>query len=142
MAVSRGLGDFAFKHTPSVLHAATLMQNDDSPMIDDYVQPEDQMVSSVPEIISLPRDDDRYQFLIIGSDGIWDVLSTEKCTDLISTIFGEGEQNIALVCEELLDQCYAKGSLDNMTAILIKFASQKIGYGGGVIRRRIGRKSK
>ncbi|KAL7489066.1 hypothetical protein ACHAW6_014647 [Cyclotella cf. meneghiniana] len=141
LAVSRALGDFAFKHTPSVLYSAILSQDEDSPMIDDYVHPEDQMVSSVPEITSLPRDDASYQFLIIGSDGIWDVLSNEKCADLISTIFNEGEQSVALVCEELLDQCYAKGSLDNMTAILIKFASQKIGHGGGVMKRRIGRKS-
>ncbi|KAL7474248.1 hypothetical protein ACHAWX_000023 [Stephanocyclus meneghinianus] len=75
------------------------------------------MVSSVPEITSLPRDDASYQFLIIGSDGIWDVLSIEKCADLISTIFNKGEQRVTLECEELLDQCYAKGSLDNMTAI-------------------------
>lgn len=134
LAVSRGLGDFDFKHTPSVLHAASKHNGDFQ--IDAYVEPDDQMVSSVPEITLLARDDAHDKFLAIACDGIWDVLSNEKCATMVSTIFHEGEESLDLACEEVLDQCYAKGSLDNMSAILIKFGSQEIGFGGGVMKRR------
>jgi serine/threonine protein phosphatase PrpC len=134
LAVSRGLGDFAFKHTPSVRCA--LDNTDSCSNIDDYVLPEKQMVTPVPEITFHCREPALDQFIAIACDGIWDVISSEKCAELISTIFNEGEQSTALVCEEVLDQCYAKGSLDNMTIILIKFPAQSIGVGGGVMKRR------
>ncbi|KAL3809666.1 hypothetical protein ACHAXA_004217 [Cyclostephanos tholiformis] len=131
LAVSRGLGDFAFKHTASVLCAA----DGKNSKIDDYVHTENQMVTSVPEISTLERQADD-KFIVVACDGIWDVFSNENCANLISTIFDEGECSVSLACEEVLDQCYAKGSLDNMTAILIKFRSQDIGSGGGVMKRR------
>ena len=142
LAVSRCLGDFDFKHKPSILAAASFIDNyNNKSMAEVYVKPHDQMVSSIPDITIVTRDDENDQFLILASDGIWDVLSNEKCTKLITTIFEEGEQSVALVCEELLDQCYTKGSLDNMTVILIKFPAQEIGRGGGVMKRRKQRKS-
>lgn len=143
LAVSRGLGDFDFKHKPSVLTAAAILDDSESstPCVD-YVKPENQMISPVPEFTTLPRDNTKDKFLIVASDGIWDVLSNEKCSQLMLTIFSEGEESDALACEELLDQCYAKGSLDNMTAILLRFASQQIGCGGGVMKRRKQRKSR
>jgi serine/threonine protein phosphatase PrpC len=144
LAVSRSLGDFDFKHKPSILQAAAnLNQDNDATISGEYIKPEDQMVSSYPEITTLSRTHgdltaDYYndKFLILASDGVWDVLPNEKCVDLITTLFQEGEKSLALVCEELLDQCYGKGSLDNITAILIRFASQEIGCGGGVMKRR------
>jgi serine/threonine protein phosphatase PrpC len=131
LAVSRGLGDFAFKHTASVLYAADSTNSE----VDDYVRAENQMVTSVPEISVLERQADD-KFIVVACDGIWDVISNENCAKLISTIFNEGERSVSLACEEVLDQCYAKGSLDNMTAILITFRSQDIGLGGGVMKRR------
>mmetsp|Transcript_23048 Transcript_23048/g.55567 ORF Transcript_23048/g.55567 Transcript_23048/m.55567 type:complete len:407 (+) Transcript_23048:290-1510(+) len=134
LAVSRGLGDFDFKHTPSVLAAAG--NHNDNAKTFAYVQPENQMVSPVPDITVLRRQSSRDKFLAIACDGIWDVVTNERCAEIICTVLNEGEQNLALVCEEVLDQCYAKGSLDNMTAILVKFWPQEIGSGGGVMKRR------
>lgn len=94
------------------------------------------MVTSVPEITFQNRATTFDNFIAIASDGIWDILSNEKCAEMISTIYNEGEQSTALVCEEVLDQCYARGSLDNMTLILIKLPVQNIGAGGGVMKRR------
>mmetsp|Transcript_15684 Transcript_15684/g.33959 ORF Transcript_15684/g.33959 Transcript_15684/m.33959 type:complete len:408 (+) Transcript_15684:219-1442(+) len=141
LGVSRGLGDFAFKHTPSVICAADI-HNVKTKNIDAYIQPENQMVTAVPEITVLTREATHDKFLVIACDGIWDVVSNEKCAEMVSTIFNEGEQSVALACEEVLDQCYAKGSLDNMTAILVKCGSQEIGIGGGVMKRRKQRRYK
>ncbi|EED96724.1 hypothetical protein THAPSDRAFT_31637, partial [Thalassiosira pseudonana CCMP1335] len=118
LAVSRGLGDFAFKHTDSLVFAVD-QHLDKHP--DSFVQPQDQMVSSVPEVTIVERDIRRHRFLVIACDGIWDVTSNEKCAQLLSDVFDDGEGNVGLVCEELLDTCYTKGSLDNMTVILLKF---------------------
>lgn len=134
LAVSRGLGDFCFKHTPSVLRALEVTERCSD--MGDYVLPQYQMVTAVPEITFHNRTISLDNFIAIACDGIWDVLSNEKCAEIISTIFNEGEQCTALVCEEVLDQCYAKGSLDNMTLILIRLPAQNIGIGGGVMKRR------
>ncbi len=131
LAVSRALGDFAFKHTASVLCAADSTNSS----IDDYVRAENQMVTSVPEITVLEREADD-KFILVACDGIWDVISNENGVKLISKIFDEGERSVLLACEEVLDHCYAKGSLDNMTAILIRFPSQDVGLGGGVMKWR------
>ena len=96
---------------------------------------ENQMVTSVPEITVLEREADD-KFILVACDGIWDVISNENGVKLISKIFDEGERSVLLACEEVLDHCYAKGSLDNMTAILIRFPSQDVGLGGGVMKWR------
>ncbi len=131
LAVSRGLGDFTFKDTASVLCALDSTHS----KIEDYVSTENQMVTSIPEISVLERQV-HDKFIVIACDGVWDVVSNEYCATLVSKIFNEGERSVSLVCEEVLDQCYGKGSLDNMTAALIKFSCQEVGLGGGVTKRR------
>mmetsp|Transcript_1194 Transcript_1194/g.2119 ORF Transcript_1194/g.2119 Transcript_1194/m.2119 type:complete len:491 (-) Transcript_1194:147-1619(-) len=131
LSVSRALGDFSFKDRESVLAGGSGQ---------DYyrskVQPENQMVSAVPEIVVVERDIASDKFIVLACDGIWDVVSNEECVEEVEGIFKEGEQNIGLACEELLDQCCTKGSLDNMTAFIVKFPPQQIGVGGGVLKRR------
>ena len=136
LAVSRALGDFDFKHKLSVFRAAGIFIRENVSGMDDYVTPESQMVSSVPEITVIRREALSDKFLVIASDGIWDVLSNEKCINLLASIFVRRGQSIALACEDLLDQCYTRGSLDNMTAILIRFAPESIGCGDGIMHRR------
>jgi serine/threonine protein phosphatase PrpC len=54
----------------------------------------------------------------------------------------EGESNMGLIAEEILDMSLKKGSRDNMTIIVVKFPGQCIGTGGGVMKRRRQRESK
>jgi hypothetical protein len=44
-------------------------------------------------------------------------------------VFSEGETHIGQVCEEVLDICLAKGSRDNMSAVIVAFDALKIGKG-------------
>jgi hypothetical protein len=37
---------------------------------------------------------------------------------------------------KMVDMCLKKGSRDNMTVLIVKFPSQVIGKGGGVMKRR------
>jgi serine/threonine protein phosphatase PrpC len=127
LAVSRGLGDFRFKHMPTVLAAGSGTGN---------MQPHDQKVSPVPDIIVQNRNKDQDEFIIVACDGIWDVRSNQDCVDEVASLFEEGETDLGLLSEEILDRCLQLGSKDNMTALVVQFPSQKVGYGGGVTARR------
>ncbi|EED88239.1 predicted protein, partial [Thalassiosira pseudonana CCMP1335] len=100
LAVSRGFGDFRFK---------------------DLNAPGDQKVSPVPDFIFHSREKEEDEFVIIACDGIWDVQTNEECVKMVAGIFDEGESDMGVVCEEILDLCLIKGSKDNMTAAVIKF---------------------
>ncbi|KAK2554048.1 Protein phosphatase 1A [Acropora cervicornis] len=102
LAVSRALGDFEYK-------------------MDFSIDAAEQLVSPEPEISVIPRDDEVDEFIVIGCDGIWDVMSNEEVGDYIrSRMLLSGD--LELICSELLDTCLAKGSRDNMSVILITFA--------------------
>lgn len=104
LALSRALGDFAFK------------RNSKKP-------PEEQIVTAYPDVIikdMLPE----HEFIVLACDGIWDVMRNQEVIDFV-------RQRIASkltpeqICEELLDHCLAPdcqmGGLgcDNMTVILV-----------------------
>eukprot|EP00934_Nitzschia_sp_Nitz4_P004775 Nitzschia sp. Nitz4//scaffold76_size158648//92544//93956//NITZ4_002554-RA/size158648-snap-gene-0.295-mRNA-1//1//CDS//3329557869//4765//frame0 len=119
LAMSRVLGDFSFKHWPT-------------------------KVSPIPEFRWYARDLEADKYLVVASDGIWDVRSNYECYQSLEIIFSEGESNMGLVCEEILDLCLWLDSKDNMTAIVVKFPAQKVGTGGGVLalRERLEKKNK
>ena len=161
LAVSRGLGDFRFKEEEAVLSGAqgenrdgggsnggvggssssssnnnTAAAGKNSSM----VKPGDQKVSPVPDIIVQNRNRAEDEFIIIACDGIWDVQTNQECVKMVADIFSEGEEDLGLIAEEILDLCLIKGSKDNMTAAVIKFPKQVVGQGGGgVMARREGR---
>lgn len=117
LAVSRGLGDFRFKTSP-------------------HLGLERQKVSPVPEFVVKPRNEEKDEFVILACDGIWDVVSNQECIKIVTDIFNEGETDVGLVCEEVLDVCLRLGSKDNMTSLIVKLPALKIGEGGGVDARR------
>jgi len=145
LAVSRGFGDFRFKDLNAVLSGARgenrdrsggsqKQQQNESQMA--MLKPGDQKVSPVPDFIFHSREKEEDEFVIIACDGIWDVQTNEECVKMVAGIFDEGESDMGVVCEEILDLCLIKGSKDNMTAAVIKFPKQTIGQGGGVAARR------
>ena len=120
LAVSRGLGDFEFK------------DNFDK-------EASEQKVSCVPEFIIKERKLLEEEMIIIACDGLWDVFSNDEAINEVRQIFSEGETDIRLVAEEMLDKSLDKGSTDNISAIVIKFPNVIIGNsgnGGGVKERR------
>lgn len=100
LAVSRGLGDFRFK----------LNQNKGA---------DEQKVSSDPEIIVYPRNDNTDEFLVLGCDGIWDVLENNECAKLVHQLYRENPSNMGKICEDILDVCLKKDSRDNMTVSVL-----------------------
>jgi len=118
LAVSRGLGDYEFKP------------------FDIFKDPKDQKVSCIPEFIIKNRKPLEEEMIIIACDGLWDVFTNNEAIDSVRQIFSEGETNIELVAEEMLDLALDKGSTDNISAIVVKFPNGIKGNGGGVKERR------
>lgn len=137
LAVSRGLGDYRFKEVSTVLKGNDT--GDDGKSTDsseDMLLVEDQKVSPIPDIIVQHRNKKHDEFIIVACDGIWDVQSNYEGVKCVADIFAEGETNLGLVCEEVLDMCLMMGSKDNMTALVLQFEAQEVGKGGGVSARR------
>jgi serine/threonine protein phosphatase PrpC len=107
LAVSRGLGDFSFKGNPELPHHK-------------------QKVIFDPDILVYPRDEQNDEFIVLACDGVWDVATNCQCSEMIQTILNEGETDISLVCEEVLDMCLEKNSRDNMTMVMICFPGIKM----------------
>jgi serine/threonine protein phosphatase PrpC len=118
LAVSRCLGDFHYKASPEL-------------------PPDLQKVTCIPDFVLVDRDLQNDEFIILACDGIWDVLSCWQCSDLVQTILDEGETDLGLVVEEVLDVCLEKQSKDNMSALLVAFPNLRVGTGGGVAARRL-----
>ncbi|XP_043996261.1 protein phosphatase, Mg2+/Mn2+ dependent, 1Nb (putative) [Gambusia affinis] len=100
LAVSRALGDFSYKGVENRT-------------------PSQQMVSPEPEVCVVERSP-MDEFLVLACDGVWDTISNEElcafvhnrlqvCTDLRD------------VCTQVIDLCLYKGSLDNISIILLCF---------------------
>ncbi|XP_062513633.1 probable protein phosphatase 2C T23F11.1 [Corticium candelabrum] len=106
LALSRALGDFAFKR---VL---------DTP-------PDGQIVSAVADIIDIDITPD-LEFAVIACDGIWDVLKNDEVVDFVRSRIAQ-KMDPGTICEKLLERCLAPdchlGSIgcDNMTALIACF---------------------
>mmetsp|Transcript_5235 Transcript_5235/g.11367 ORF Transcript_5235/g.11367 Transcript_5235/m.11367 type:complete len:478 (-) Transcript_5235:127-1560(-) len=107
LAVSRGFGDFRFKGNSDL-------------------KVEHQKVSNSPDVIVNPRNEAGDEFIIIACDGIWDVLGNQDCARTVQGLLDEGETNIGMLCEEMLDICLEKDSRDNMTFCMVALPSCKI----------------
>ncbi|KAG8340906.1 putative protein phosphatase 2C-like [Trypanosoma vivax] len=106
LAVSRAIGDFELKDNKEKAW-------------------DQQIVTALPDITKteITTDD---AFIVVGSDGIWEVLGNDACCDFINSSFAECNDDIGLVCEKVLQKCLAPKpsdfvGIDNMTIIIAKF---------------------
>ncbi len=56
-------------------------------------------------------------FLVMGSDGLWDALSNKQVNDICYRLMSQSCESIA---DELVNQALTKGSQDNVTCIVVK----------------------
>ncbi|KAG5175448.1 phosphatase 2C-like domain-containing protein, partial [Tribonema minus] len=105
MATSRTLGDFHFKT--------------------DKRRPQDeQIVSPRPAVVKMERQDDD-QFIILASDGVWDVMSNQNVCDFLLAEWAVAaarharESMVGALAEALLARCLAKGTMDNCSCVII-----------------------
>ena len=78
-------------------------------------------LSAEPELklITLTKED---EFLIIGSDGIWDVFSNQNAVDFARRRLQEHNDE-KLCCKEIVQEAIKRGSTDNLTVVMVCFNS-------------------
>ena len=109
MNLSRGLGELDYK-------------------FDDQLLPEEQMITSNPDIMVEEKSDCDY--IVIACDGIWDTKKNEKVTSFILSRINE-KKNLLIIADELLDDCLSIdpsstncAGTDNMLCIIIDLKNQ------------------
>ncbi|KAL1458076.1 hypothetical protein WDU94_008251 [Cyamophila willieti] len=81
----------------------------------DYPLKDKKLVIADPDVLTFDLADHKPQFLILASDGLWDIFSNEEAVNFIKQRLGEdlfGAKSLTL-------QAYYKGSLDNITVVVI-----------------------
>ncbi|XP_042490651.1 probable protein phosphatase 2C 27 [Macadamia integrifolia] len=78
-------------------------------------------LSAEPELkmITLTKED---EFLIIGSDGVWDVFSNQNAVDFIRRRLQE-HNDVKLCCKEMVEEGIKRETTDNLTIVLVCFHS-------------------
>jgi serine/threonine protein phosphatase PrpC len=61
------------------------------------------------------------KFIIIGSDGIWDVISNQSACNFVKDKIREHHCG----AKSLVKKAYARNSQDNISAVVIRFIKQK-----------------
>eukprot|EP00956_Cyclotella_meneghiniana_P018029 scaffold29799_cov70-Cyclotella_meneghiniana.AAC.10 len=107
LAVSRSFGDFSYKG--HIFFDAKLQQ-----------------VTADPDIIVHPREYEKDEFMILACDGVWDRLTNRDCATLVRSCIDEGESDVGLICEEIIDVALEMDSRDNMTAAVCIFPGAKM----------------
>jgi serine/threonine protein phosphatase PrpC len=100
LAVSRAFGDYTFKEDASL-------------------SADKQKVIVIPELVVYPRIMDKDEFIILACDGIWDVASSNQCSQFVQRLLLDGETDLGNIAEEALDTCLERKSTDNMTMMII-----------------------
>ncbi|KAH1201826.1 putative protein phosphatase 2C 27 [Glycine soja] len=79
-------------------------------------------LSAEPELklITLTKED---EFLIIGSDGIWDVFRSQNAVDFARRRLQE-HNDVKQCCKEVIGEAIKRGATDNLTVVMICFHSE------------------
>jgi len=91
--------------------------------------PGKQKVSPIPDVTVHIRNTEQDEYIAVCCDGIWDVLSNQQfVVELDAIMYAEGERDLGLISEEILDTCLRYGSKDNMTAIVVQLPGCEKSY--------------
>lgn len=76
-------------------------------------------LSAEPELklITLTKED---EFLIIGSDGIWDVFRSQNAVDFVRRRLQE-HNDVKLCCKEVVEEAMKRKAIDNLTVVIVCF---------------------
>ncbi|VVA20699.1 PREDICTED: probable phosphatase 2C [Prunus dulcis] len=69
------------------------------------------------KLMTLTKDD---EFLIIGSDGIWDVFTSQNAVAFARRRPQE-DNDVKLCCKEIIEEAIKRGASDNLTLVMVSF---------------------
>ncbi|KAI3827458.1 hypothetical protein L1987_01533 [Smallanthus sonchifolius] len=85
---------------------------------DDHAGP----LSAEPELklVTLTKED---EFLIIGSDGIWDVFRNQNAVDFVRRRLQE-HNDVKRCCREMVEEAMKRGAFDNVAVVVVCFQAE------------------
>lgn len=90
------------------------------------LQPHEQMITSTPDVVRMERSADD-EFIVLGCDGVWDVLTNDDCVHFVRSRLAEGK-GLKEICEEIADECLSPDpkatqgiGADNITCMIVDF---------------------
>lgn len=83
----------------------------------DYPLKDKRLVIADPDILTFDLRDHKPLFVILASDGLWDTFTNEEAVNFIKERLNEPDYG----AKSLTLQAYYRGSLDNITVIIINF---------------------
>lgn len=80
------------------------------------------LLTAEPELklLTLTKED---EFLIIGSDGVWDVFRSQNAVDFVRRRLQE-HNNVKQCCMEIVNEAKQRASTDNLTVVIVCFHSE------------------
>ncbi|CAG5056630.1 unnamed protein product [Parnassius apollo] len=88
----------------------------------DYPLKDKNFVIADPDILTFNLDDHKPMFLVLASDGLWDTFSNEEAVKFIKERIDEPDFG----AKSLTLQAYYRGSVDNITVLIINFLNNKL----------------
>lgn len=79
-------------------------------------------LSAEPELklVTLTQED---EFLIIGSDGVWDVFRNQNAVDFIRRRL-QDHNDVKRCCKEMVEEAMKRGAIDNLTVVVVCFQAE------------------
>ncbi|KAF5789272.1 putative protein-serine/threonine phosphatase transcription factor DBP family [Helianthus annuus] len=79
-------------------------------------------LSAEPELklVTLTKED---EFLIIGSDGIWDVFMNQNAVDFVRRRL-QDHNDVKRCCKEMVEEAMKRHALDNLTVVIVCFQAE------------------
>lgn len=92
----------------------------------DYPLKDTNLVIAEPDILTFDLNDIQPKFMILASDGLWDTFTNEEAVNLTKEFLIRVKQSNARntaheVAKSLVNESYKRGSVDNITVILVIF---------------------
>jgi len=107
LAISRSFGDFEFKMPAQ---AAAWPECDFK----------SSLVHAVPDIQVYDRREVNYEFLILASDGLWDVMSSQQAVNFVKESLLE-HQDVDKASKQLVQEALNLATKDNVTCLVVAF---------------------
>ncbi|XP_054807792.1 probable protein phosphatase 2C 27 [Prosopis cineraria] len=71
------------------------------------------------KLMTLNKED---EFLILGSDGIWDAFTSQNAVDFARRRL-QKHNDVKICCQEMVEEAVKRGSIDNLTVVMVCFHS-------------------
>ena len=80
------------------------------------------IVTAEPEIISVPIEDGVDEFILLASDGLWDVMDSQDAVDYVKSVLShlqEDGYDRDMIATSIVEEALRRGTYDNITVLII-----------------------